>query len=70
MAGVGRLLIIWGLIFIVAGILFLLFPRLPLFKLPGDILVKKDNFFFYFPVVSSILLSVILSIILNLIFRK
>uniref|UniRef100_A0A7C6AHC6 DUF2905 family protein n=1 Tax=candidate division WOR-3 bacterium TaxID=2052148 RepID=A0A7C6AHC6_UNCW3 len=70
MFNLGRILILLGIIFICTGILFLIFPKIPIFRLPGDIIVKKDNFFFYFPVVSSILLSIILTIIFSLIFRK
>ncbi len=36
-------------------------------KLPGDILIKKDNFTFFFPITTSIIVSIILTLILNLI---
>ncbi|MCX7995535.1 MAG: DUF2905 family protein [candidate division WOR-3 bacterium] len=70
MLNIGRLFIIFGLIFIITGIFLLIFPRIQVFKLPGDIVIKKDNFFFYFPIVSSLLLSIILSLFLNLFLRK
>jgi len=70
MYNIGKFLILFGIIFIIVGLLFLFFPKFPIFKLPGDIVIKKGNFSFYFPVVSSILISIILSVILNLIFRK
>lgn len=70
MYSAGKFFIIFGTIFIIIGLLFIIFPKFAIFKLPGDIVIKKENFSFYFPVVSSILISVILSIILNLIFRK
>lgn len=39
-------------------------------KLPGDILIKKDNFAFYFPIVTCIIVSIVLTIIASLFFRK
>ena len=39
-------------------------------KLPGDILIQKDNFTFYLPIATSIIISIILTIVLNLITRK
>ncbi|MEO0095504.1 MAG: DUF2905 family protein [candidate division WOR-3 bacterium] len=70
MFNISRWLIISGIILILLGILFLISPRLPIFRLPGDIVIKKDNFSFYFPVVSSIIISIVLSLIINLLFRK
>ncbi|MDJ1479309.1 DUF2905 domain-containing protein [Cytophagaceae bacterium YF14B1] len=64
----GRTLIILGIILVVVGIGITYGPRLPfLGKLPGDILVKKENFTFYFPLATSILLSVVFSLVLYLI---
>jgi hypothetical protein len=67
---VGRTLFIMGIILIIAGGLFMLFSKTGLPKLPGDILIKKDNFTFYFPWVTSILISAVLSIIFYLFFRR
>lgn len=67
----GRTLVIVGLVLIVVGILFMLFTKatgLP--KLPGDVIIKNGNFTFYFPWVTSIVISVILSLIFYLFFRK
>lgn len=64
---IGKLLIFAGLVLFIAGILFILLPKLiPFGKLPGDILIRKKNFTFYFPIVTSILLSIVLTILLNL----
>ena len=64
----GRTLITIGVILVVAGLWISYGPRIPLIgKLPGDILVKRENFTFYFPLATSILLSVLLSLILYLI---
>lgn len=67
----GKILIFAGMILTIAGILFVFGPKIPwLGKLPGDIYIKKENFTFYFPLATSILLSVILSIIMFFIGRK
>ncbi len=62
-----RLLISLGVFFILVGLLLLIRPRFSLFKLPGDILVKKKNLTFYFPLATSLLLSFLFTLILNLI---
>ena len=66
----GKILIEIGILFILMGGLFFLFDRLGFFRLPGDIVIKKGNFVFYFPIVTSIILSILLTVILNLLFRK
>jgi hypothetical protein len=66
----GKLLIIGGIILVIAGILFFFADKIPFIgKLPGDIVIKKKNFTFYFPIVTSIILSIIISLILYF-FRK
>ena len=66
-----RILIIFGIIFILIGGLLLLVGKIPhIGRLPGDIYIKKDNFVFYFPLATCIILSILLTIVLNLIFRK
>lgn len=69
LAYVGKLLIILGVLMILAGLLMLGFGKL-VPRLPGDIFIQRGNFTFYFPVVTSILVSIILTVILNLIFRR
>lgn len=65
MACVGKILILLGGVLVLVGIILIFAPRIPyLGKLPGDIHVKKDNFEFYFPLATSILLSLIVSAIL------
>jgi hypothetical protein len=67
---VGKLLILIGLVIVGAGVVLLLSDKIPwLGRLPGDITVKRDNFTFYFPLATSILISVILSLLFWL-FRK
>jgi hypothetical protein len=60
----GKILIIIGVFIAVIGLLMLAGNKIPwLGKLPGDIYIKKENFTFYFPIVTSILISIILSLI-------
>lgn len=59
-----------GIILIAVGGIFLILPQIPfLGKLPGDIHIKKENFTFYFPFTTSIIISVIISFILYLLKR-
>jgi Protein of unknown function (DUF2905) len=57
----GKLLLVSGLIIAAIGLLVML--GLPLGRLPGDITLRRGNATFYFPVVTSILLSVLLSLL-------
>ncbi len=59
-----KFFIIIGVVFLLIGLLFPLISKVPLFRLPGDIVVDKPNFKFYFPITSMILLSILLSVIL------
>ena len=66
----GKGLILLGGVIAAAGVLLAFFPRIPFFgKLPGDILIKRENFTFFFPLASSIVVSILLSLILALIGR-
>lgn len=68
---IGKLLLITGLIIAAAGGLLLLAGRIPwIGKLPGDIMIERKNFTFYFPLATSILLSIVISFILWLLGRK
>lgn len=67
----GKLLMIIGLSILALGALLWLGGRIPgIGKLPGDILIKRGNFTFYFPLATSVLLSIILSIVLALLRRR
>ena len=64
----GKMLIVLGAVTIGIGLLLMFWGKIPLIgKLPGDIVIKKDNFVFYFPITTSILISVVLSLVLYLI---
>ena len=69
--GFGRMLILLGLALVLFGVLFTLGERLPfrIGRLPGDIVIRGKNSVFYFPIVTSLLLSVVLSLIFWL-FRR
>ncbi|NSW90855.1 MAG: DUF2905 domain-containing protein [Firmicutes bacterium] len=68
----GKYLIIFGIIFVIIGVFLFVGGRIGLGKLPGDIIVRKKNFVFYFPLITCIIISIILTLIFNLIprFRK
>ncbi|AZU63477.1 DUF2905 domain-containing protein [Neobacillus mesonae] len=66
MTGLSKTLMIIGAVIFLIG---LLMPFLHLGKLPGDIVVKKGNTTFYFPVVTSIVVSIVLSLIFYFIGR-
>jgi len=59
-----RLLIFAGLILLLLGLLWPWLARLPLFHLPGDIVIERGNFRFYVPITTSIVISLLLSILL------
>jgi len=64
---VAKALIITGIVIIIIGLLWQVGGRfLHLGKLPGDIFIEKENFRFYFPLATCILLSVVLSLIFYL----
>ena len=61
MPGIGKVLIGMGLVLVLFGLFVSVVG-----KLPGDIVIKKENFTFYFPIATSILLSVLLSLLFYL----
>jgi Protein of unknown function (DUF2905) len=67
----GKLLILAGGLLVVFGAVLLLAGRtsIPLGRLPGDIVYRGRNTTFYFPIVTSILLSIVLSLVVYLIGR-
>ena len=59
-----RLLIIFGLVLVAVGILWPLISKLGLGRLPGDIVIERENFRLYVPIMTSLLVSAVLSLIL------
>ncbi len=67
----GKFLIFTGLIIVIFGVILMFAHKIPyLGKLPGDIIIRRKTFTFYFPLVTCLLISIVLTILLNLIFRK
>jgi uncharacterized protein HemY len=64
-----RWLILLGVVLVIVGLLWPVLSRLGLGRLPGDIVIERDNFRFYFPLMTSLIISVILSVVLWLINR-
>jgi hypothetical protein len=64
---VGRLLVVIGLVIAGAGLLIML--GVPIGRLPGDIVIRRGNSTFYFPLATSILASVILTLLMALLRR-
>jgi hypothetical protein len=64
-----RFLIIFGLSLFVLGFLWPYLGRLGLGRLPGDIVIERENFTFYFPLMTCLLISLVLSVVLWLLNR-
>ena len=68
---IGKLLLVAGLVLAGVGLLVMVAGRVPfLGRLPGDIYVQRGNFTFYFPLLTSILLSILLTVLVNLFARR
>jgi len=74
MSDLGRMLVVLGGLIVLAGLLLLLAGKfnMPVGRLPGDIVIRGKNTTFYFPLMTSIVLSVLLSLLLYLVgkFRR
>lgn len=71
MGEVGRALVVLGALIVIIGLVLVLFDRVPwIGRLPGDILVHRGNWTFYFPLGTSILLSLVLTLVLWLVGRQ
>lgn len=68
---IGKMLIVVGIVVIAIGGLLVLSGKIPwLGKLPGDIVIQRKNFTFYFPLATSILISLVITLIFWLFGRK
>lgn len=66
----GKMIILAGVFLVIFGLLLTFSNKLPFIgKLPGDFVFKRDNFSFYFPLATSIILSIILTLVLNFFLR-
>ncbi|MCX8022505.1 MAG: DUF2905 domain-containing protein [Syntrophorhabdaceae bacterium] len=68
--GIGKLFVLLGVILILIGLAFMFGDKIPYIgRLPGDIMIKKERFSFYFPITTSIIISIILTLLFS-IFKK
>jgi len=67
---IGKTLILIGFFIIVLGVGITLLCKIGFGNLPGDIVIKKPNFTFHFPVFNSIIVSLILTLLLNLLLNR
>ncbi|OGI10663.1 MAG: hypothetical protein A3F80_04695 [Candidatus Melainabacteria bacterium RIFCSPLOWO2_12_FULL_35_11] len=69
---IAKYLIFFGVILLLLGTVFYFLgkPGIGLGKLPGDIIIQKEKFTFYFPLATSIIISIALTIILSLFFKR
>jgi hypothetical protein len=71
MGELGRIMVLTGAVILVVGLVLIFLEKVPFVgKLPGDILIKKENFSVYFPLTTCVLISILLSAISYLWFRK
>lgn len=61
----GTIFIVIGICFILVGTIFRILPGMKLPLLPGDILIERDHTTFYFPIVTSIIISIVLTVIIR-----
>jgi len=72
MEGIARILITFGVVLLLAGFVVLALSRLGLtgFRLPGDILIRRENFTFFFPITTMLIISLVLTLVFNLLGRR
>ena len=69
--GIGRLLIVGGVVIAVVGLVMVIAPNIPfLGRLPGDIRIENENVRVFIPLGTMLLLSIVLTIVVNLISRR
>jgi len=71
MNDLAKILVISGIAILSAGLILLALNKIPGFgRLPGDIIIKRENFTFYFPLMTSIIISIMLSLFFIFFNRK
>jgi membrane protein implicated in regulation of membrane protease activity len=70
MSQLGKLLLVAGLVLAGIGAILMFGERFGIGKLPGDLVWKRKNTTFHFPIVTSLVVSVVLTVILNLLLRR
>ncbi len=70
LSDVGRFVFITGIVLALLGALLMLGGRIPgLGRLPGDIVIQRDGFTFFFPLATMLIISIVLTIVLNVLAR-
>lgn len=71
MDSLGKMLILFGVVLALLGGLLLLAGKIPfLGRLPGDIVIRREHWSFYFPLTTSIVISILLTLLLSLFSRR
>ncbi len=69
--GLAKLLIIFGVVLALLGGLLMVVGKIPFIgRLPGDIYIQRENFTFYFPLATSLLISILLTLLFSLFSRR
>lgn len=63
MPSIPKALIVAGVVLLVAGLLWPVIAKLGLGRLPGDIVIRREGFSFYFPITTMVLISLVLTVI-------
>ena len=66
MESLGKIFITMGIVLLLVGGILIIGERFGLGKLPGDIFIQKGNFTFFFPIVSSLVISLLVTLLLNI----
>ncbi len=65
MAGLGKIVVVFGVVLVALGLWLWFGPRVPwLGRLPGDIVIEREHFRFYFPLTTCLLVSLVLSLLI------
>lgn len=69
-SGLGKMLILLGVFLILIGLFLVIGDKIPwIGRLPGDIIIKKEKFSFYFPITTCIIISILLTLVFTLLRR-
>ena len=64
LGALGKMLVLLGVLIVLVGLFLMMGDKIPwIGRLPGDIVIKKEKFTFYFPITTSILISIILTLL-------
>ena len=71
MDSLGKMLILFGVVLALLGGLLLLIGKIPFFgRFPGDIVIRREHWSFYFPLTTSIVISILLTLLFSLFSRR